>query len=808
MVPKLYAGDGTTFLATLSDTTVCEITEERNGIYELYLEIPTASAQFPLIENDCWVQAKPSDAGNDQRFRVYSVEKSMRGVAIVQAEHISYLLAAYPVDEVITSNATPTQAMSALLDRAATLLPSHHGFSAVSDIATASNFAISAVSARAALGGVQGSVLQRYGGEFEFDSKIVRLYRARGKDNGIRIEYAKNLRALKATVSTEGSFTGIFPFVKNEETLLFLPEKILWAENKSGVQRRVMVKDFSQDLFENPTEARLRAAAESYLNANDINAPDISLEVDFVSLWQSPEYAAYRDLEHVALCDTVTVRHPDLGVDVRAKVIKTVFDSLKERYKKITVGSAKSNMAAVLAGIREEIDAIEAPDISALQTLINQAVEDATNAITGNSGGKVILNPARNPQELLVLTDANSSIQTAIRLWRWNADGFGFSSNGYNGPYRTAITSDGQIVADFITTGTLTANVIRAGIIRSVDGSSFFDLDGNKIQTANAVITGGQISIGGGGFRTEIAAGQLSQYALGDGTFVCGLTPFSAGNEYRPTLFVGSNSRVTGFSISHQENNGNITNIAQFDKTKIDLIKPVRIENGISGGGNITITGTVNTNSGSANTFAAVNHYRFVSGYGDAQIKFGCGSITASGNTFASAALEMGYSGYSTPAARLDIFPSWGAAVMCLRGMGGGSNSGILEMGTTTMWWRGSEIAVNSSAEKKSSIKPASSALDKILATGVYTYKYKEDDQGEDEDGDQRTGFVLGKGYTPPPAEVVGEDGASVNLYATSALAWKGIQELTAQVTALQDTVKALQAEVQALKGGKNNAQD
>jgi len=610
MTPKLYAPDGAALLSWLSDATVCEVTEERNGVFELYMEIPTASEQYPLIENDCFIKAKPSENGNDQLFRVYSVEKSMIGRAVVQAEHQSYALAAYPVDEVATTNTTATQAMSIVLDRAAALLPAHHGFSAWSDISTTSNFIISAVMARLALGGVQGSILQRYGGEYEFDGKIVRLHRARGRDSGVKIEYAKNLRALKASVSTESSFTGLFPFVKNEDALLTLPEKVLWVDNRSGIQRRVMVRDFTQDLGQNATAAQLRAAAESYLNANNINAPDISMEVDFVHLWQSPEYAQYIDLERVALCDIVTVRHPDLGVDISAKVIKTVYDSLKERYKKITVGSAKSNMASVIAGIREELAEMEAPDISGLQTLINQAIDDATKAITGNSGGKVILNPPRNPQELLVLTDANSTIQTAVRLWRWNAGGFGFSSNGYNGPYRTAITHDGQIVADFITTGTLTANVIRAGIIRSVDGSSFFDLDGNRIQTANATITGGSISIGGSTFRTVIDAGELRQFALGNGAFICGLTPFSSGNEYRPTLYVGDDSRVTGFSISHLQGGG-VVNIAQFDKTKVDLIKPVNVVSTMAVSGVATFNNLITSGSNSHLTLRGAQYISF-----------------------------------------------------------------------------------------------------------------------------------------------------------------------------------------------------
>jgi len=638
MIPKLYAADGSTLLSYLGDVTVCEVTEERNGVFELYLEIPIASEQYPLIENDCFIKAKPSENGGDQLFRVYNVEKSMTGRAIVQAEHISYLLAAYPVDEVTVGGATATAAMSAILTRAAALLSASHGFSAVSDIVTVSNFSLSAVTARSALGGVAGSVLQLYGGEYEFDGKIVRLHNQRGQNNGVKIEYAKNLRALKASISTENSYTGIFPYIKNEDSVLFLTEKILWVTNNSGIQRRVMVKDFSQEVGENPTEANLRSAAQSYLAANDINAPDISLEVDFVHLWQSPEYAEYIDLERVSLCDIVTVRHPDLGVDVSAKVIKTVYDTLKERYKKITVGSAKSNMAAVIAGVRADIEAIEAPDISGLQVLINQAIDDATAAITGNSGGKVILNPALHPQELLVLTDANTSIQTAVKLWRWNAAGLGFSSSGYNGPFSTAITANGAIVADFITTGTLTANVIKAGILSDVagkfsvnmvtgvaslsgatitggsititNGATQTVINAGGLTTSYATITGGSISIGGSSFRTVIDSGELRQYALGDGTFICGLTPFSGGSEYRPTLYVGDDSRVTGFSISHLQG-GNVINIAQFDKTKIDLIKPANILSTLAVNGVTTFNNLVTSGSNSHLTLRGVSYISF-----------------------------------------------------------------------------------------------------------------------------------------------------------------------------------------------------
>jgi phage minor structural protein len=832
----LYAPDGATLLAYLSDTTVCEITEERNGIFELYLVLPTASAQFPLIENDCWLVAKPNDIGNDQWFRVYQIEKTMRGTASISAEHVSYLLTAYPIDALQQSGLSATAAMNAILTRAAAVLGKAHGFTAVSDIATVSDISFSATSARAALGGSQGSVLQLYGGEFDFDNKIVRLFQNRGQDRGVKIEYRKNLAALKASISTESSYTALCPFAKIGEETIFLPEKILTVANNTNIQSRVLLRDFSQSLPEEATADQLRTAAQKYLNANDINAPSISLDVDFVHLWQSPEYADYADLERVALCDIVTVRHPDLGVDVSAKVIKTVYDALAEHYKKITIGSAKSNMAAVIAGVREEIEAIELPDLSGVQILIDQAVQDASDAIkNGFSQGKVILNPVTNPQELLILCDQNSTIQTAQKLWRFNSGGLGFSSTGYNGSYGTAITANGAIVADFITAGVLTANVIKAGILTDVagkfsvnmvtgaaslsgatitggsvtitNGSRSTVIDANGLTTSYATITGGSVSIGGATWRTEVAAGALNQYALGNGTFICGLTPFSAGNEYRPTIYIGSDSRVTGFSIAYQSG-GNIVNIAEFDKTEIELIKPVIIDAGISGSGNINISGTLTTNNGTANTFAGINHYRYVTNYGTAQVKFGCGSITANSTNYATAAIEVGPSGYSSPSGRLDVFESWGAAIMCLRGSGYGSTSGILELGASTLYWRGGAVSASSTADVKANIAAAPSALKKIVAAGIYSYDFVGKQtagslapQAVERPAPEEVGFVIGDGFTPPPAEILGEDGESINLYATAAMAWKGIQELNTLVTDLQAQVRDMRAEIQTLKG-------
>jgi phage minor structural protein len=373
LIPKLYTSDRVTLLCWLADVTICEVTEERNGVYELYMEIPIASEQYPMIENDRFIKAKSSENAADQLFRVYGVEKSMTGWTVVKGEHISYLLAAYPVQSVQTLGLSCQQAMNAVLAAANEALTAPHGFTAWTDNTAVANYAVSAVSARAAFGGVRGSVLDVYGGEYEFDNKVVRLHQARGRDNGVTIAYAKNLYALKASISTEGTYTGLYPFATLEEGLnITLPEKVLQVPHPVGIAERIFMKDFTQELErQSITVTALRNVANTWLNANNLGAPDISLEVDFVHLWQSPEYAEFADLERVSLCDTVTIRHPDLGVDVSAKVIKTVYDTLKEKYKTITVGSAKSNMGSTLAAIKEEIRVLGVETTTAIEQTAN-----------------------------------------------------------------------------------------------------------------------------------------------------------------------------------------------------------------------------------------------------------------------------------------------------------------------------------------------------------------------------------------------------------------------------------------------------
>ena len=159
-----------------------------------------------------------------------------------------------------------------------------------------------------------------------------------------------------------------------------------------------------------------------------------------------------------------------------------------------------------------------------------------------------MLNPPLNPQELLVKNAAD--INAATKVWRWNVGGLGYSSNGYSGPFSTAITMNGAIVADFITTGTLTANIINAGVLSSADGLSYFNLESGVIHTAKAEIVGGSIEIGSDNYKTTIANGSIRQYLGNSTSLIGGLVPTGAGSTLHETLYCSDLSYVKGVTIA------------------------------------------------------------------------------------------------------------------------------------------------------------------------------------------------------------------------------------------------------------------
>lgn len=462
MIPVLFAPNSTNFttngLGALADCISCKVTEKRNGEYLLSMQYPLDGIHFSDIRHSSIIWAKPSDSKGNQAFRVYKIKKPINGIVTVEAEHISYQMSKIPVMPFTANSASA--ALHGLKTNAAEPCPFFF-YTDKQTIATYNQELPSSM--RSQLGGVQGSILDVYGGEYEFDNYDVHLWASRGSDKGVALRYGKNIIDLSQEENIQNVITGILPYWANETTVVTLPEKVVESEYTSLYPYpRTIVVDFSSDWTEEaPTEAQLRARAEKYIQDNNIGIPKISISVSFIALWQTEEYKSIAPLERVDLCDTVTVIFEKLGIEAKAKVITTEYDVLRERYNKIEVGDAKSTLASTIV----EIDSTTNQKIEVVKSYTDKAIVHATELITGGLGGYVYMKPNADgqPEEILIMDSPN--IETAVNIWRWNRNGLGFSSNGYGGPYGTAITSDGQIVADYITAGTLRGDLIEAGTL-------------------------------------------------------------------------------------------------------------------------------------------------------------------------------------------------------------------------------------------------------------------------------------------------------------------------------------------------------
>ena len=133
----------------------------------------------------------------------------------------------------------------------------------------------------------------------------------------------------------------------------------------------------------------------------------------------------------------------------------------------ITLSSTAPKIQGTIQQIKTDMEYQKVETENHMSNEILSAITSATNLLTGAKGGNFVLNTLDGkPYEVLFMDTDN--VNTAKKVWRFNMNGWGYSSNGINGPYKLAATMDGSIVADFITTGTLNANLIKAGVIKGI----------------------------------------------------------------------------------------------------------------------------------------------------------------------------------------------------------------------------------------------------------------------------------------------------------------------------------------------------
>lgn len=438
----------------------CVVTEERNGIYEAELTVFIDDEHFSSLSVGSVLKLMTNEGL--QMFRVYQITKPINGVCSVYAHHITYDLAKAPVMPFTATGAT--NVVNGLVSHMA----STYEFTMITDIVNAlSVFTLTEPKYfRECLGGYQGSILDVFGGEYEWDNTTVKLLAHRGSDNGVQIRYGKNLTDIQQETNIESMYDAVIGYATvNDTTTTGTVQMITQVSSP-----KTMIIDFSDEFDDDETVTveKLNTLALNYIQTHDMTAPRVSIDVSFVALASTDQYKDIAPLEHVKLCDTVHVLFEKLGVNASAKVIKTTYDSLNERLLSVEIGDAKSTMTDVINGTVADAEAEQTRAVNA----VDGAVGNLTNMIL-NSLGLFVSKVEKSGGGYQYYMHNRPELSDSQYQWTINAGGFAVSQD-YGQTWTAGIDADGNAVFNSISANSvdamsITGSEITGGLITGTE---------------------------------------------------------------------------------------------------------------------------------------------------------------------------------------------------------------------------------------------------------------------------------------------------------------------------------------------------
>lgn len=552
MKPILFPSTATQFntngLGRL-DAISCTVTEERNGMFELEMEIAETSEHAKQIEVESIIVAKPNQTDSNQAFRVYQMTKPIDGRFTVLARHITYQLSyitAMPFEIAMSASAC-ANTLAGLKSNAVGTCP----FDFSTDVVTGSSYKqTTPASIRSRLGGVQGSVLDQFGGEYKWDNWNVYLYSHRGVQTPqVTLRYGKNIIDFEQEKNIENTITGIVPYWADSEggELVTLTEKVVETTTASSYPfKKTIPYDFSSDFEEKPTEAQLRARAQAYLNTNNVGVPKVSIKLSFVNLSDTEEFKDIAALQTVSLCDNVAVQFEKLGINTTAEVIKTDYDVLREKYNYVEIGSLRDTLVTTISGAIKDIDGVGELIIDSNSSVLSAAESFATSAASSAAGAaQSAAEEYARGKASAAETAAKGYTDTKLQSYPTNND----LTQALNTATSWLTSSDGKVMARKDANG---------------DWKELFFLSATATQNSGNVL---RINENGIGFGQNGWGGSFTQAWTLDGKLVIGgtnvpeLTVYTSDNtQTRQVLFqVSRNGIVWNLANSSMDTNGTIT---------------------------------------------------------------------------------------------------------------------------------------------------------------------------------------------------------------------------------------------------------
>lgn len=423
MIPILYESGETEFtsngLGRLRDIISCECTEERNGVYEVNFDYPVDGFHYEDIQLGRIIAVKHDDSDDIQPFDIISYSKPINGVVSFHAVHVSYRLckattSGTNIDNLVSAldmlrNAVPENDFQYYSDRPQT------GYMASADGVPRS--------VRQFLGGVEGSILDTYGGEYEFDKFDVHLWDARGEVRDLTIRYGVNLTDYNEEVDYSDTYTNCVPYWTGDDgtgKTIVVKGSIVGTGRSAYNGRYECVPLDLTDKFENqPTTAQLESAASSYMNSNQVYLPAQNIKVDFIRLQDTEDFRHYAPLMECGLCDIIRVEFPKYGMSGQFKIVKTTYDVLRERFTEMELGTLSTSLSEALG-----IGSDNSPLTTNTTNIIQHGFGEIASVTTTDKSQHVAFDKTYDNAPTVVISLAGASYNRRVHVTNVARNGF------------------------------------------------------------------------------------------------------------------------------------------------------------------------------------------------------------------------------------------------------------------------------------------------------------------------------------------------------------------------------------------------
>ncbi|HFP6544553.1 TPA: phage tail tip lysozyme [Enterococcus faecalis] len=439
-----------------------EINRVLNGVYRFYGNYARDGQYRSYLKKGNFLKAQVED-GSYQYFEIYNIKKNLQSVSVT-ARHIGFMANKNFIIDSFTANGNGTQIMNNL--KAA--LTFKQRFNYLSNVGTTHQFTAKQVGPiDAIIGSNNGNqnLTGVTGGELEMDNFNLKLVKQIGADNGFRIDFGINLEAIDEDYDDESIINSLFliggvpdnDYDQDKEPITY---GFLEIAGVNDSNRRIGKRENS----ECKTVDELKKWGQSLFDKDRIHEPKVTHTISMVALEHTLEYEdMYEELSSLHFGDVVHVRAKEVDIEVTERMVEYTWFPTLGKFKNIVLGN---DLSLYTSTVNNQTQELKQKIDNRTETLV-QNVLNATAWITGNSGGHVVFRPEKAPSEILIM-DKNK-VATAKRVWRWNLNGLGYSSNGVNGPFELAMTSKGEIVADFIKVGIINANVLQTSFNKATD---------------------------------------------------------------------------------------------------------------------------------------------------------------------------------------------------------------------------------------------------------------------------------------------------------------------------------------------------